>query len=657
MERESGMKRYLMFLALVIYFVSSPVGVKAADEKKEEPVIMGEVVVVASPIIEGNRVTASGNQVTIVSKKQIEDLNAQDLPSALRLTPGVVISRHNPIGGFGGGDGGAIYIRGMGSSRPGAEIQMLVDGVPKFAGIWTHPLMDIMSTDIAERIEVYKGAQPVLFGNMALGAVNMITKRQTEEGFATRINLATGSYNTFIETIEHGGKIKDTDYYVIQSFKQSSGHRENAGGELQDYFARVGHQLSDAWTIALTANATHNWADDPGPIDKPQERQGRFKTEDNLAIATLSHKYDKIKGDLKLYWNNGKMSWINQRDLVSLFDYDTITKFDNYGIRAREIFNPWPGGTFTTGADWDFTSGTVLIDRALPRPDSEFPRETFKILSPYLAVSQEVALIQKWKLIPSAGVRYYSHSEFDAKVTPQAGLVLKDPSTELHAFYSKGINYPGLYVFAQSNMFWGSNTRWKDLDPETVDHFEAGISRFFGEKIKADVTWFHDKGSNRLIMITSPAPPHYDNIADFKTQGLEATLNFQPVKALSLFTGGTWIFEWSPANLPYSPPWTASAGGNLRLFNHLKISLDTLYQDSQYVANNRGLNYGGTDMTKIDGFWILNGKISWEFKWPSTEISGDIYLAGENLTNVSYAYKKDYSMPGINGMLGVNIKF
>lgn len=299
---------------------------------------MEEVVVIASPIIEGNKISESGSQVTIVSKKQIDDLNAQDLPSALRRTPGVAISRHNAVGSFGGGDGGAIYIRGMGSSRPGAEIQMLVDGVPKFAGVWTHPLMDILSVDIAERIEVYKGAQPVLFGNMSAGAVNIITKSRKEDGFSTRILGAYGSFNTFVETLEHGGKIQDTDYYLIQSFKQSSGHRENAGGELQNYFARVGHQLSDAWKIALTVNVTNNTADDPGPINRPQERQGRYKTQDNMAIATISHSYEKTTGDIKLYWNNGKASWLNQYDLTSFFYYDTITNFDNYGIRAREVF-------------------------------------------------------------------------------------------------------------------------------------------------------------------------------------------------------------------------------------------------------------------------------------------------------------------------------
>ena len=628
----------------------------AADQKPEEPVRMEEVVVVSSPIIEGNRVTHSGNQVTIVSKKQIDDLNAQDLPSALRRTPGINISRHNFVGSFGGGDGGAIYIRGMGSSRPGAEIQMLVDGVPKFAGIWTHPLMDIMSVDIADRIDITKGAHPVLFGNMTAGAVNIITKTQKEDGFLTSVRGATGSYHTWIENIEHGGKIRNTDYYLLQSFKQSSGHRGNAGGELQNYFGHIGHQLSDKWKLSVTANATHNFADDPGPENRPQERQGTFKTEDYLGITTLSHTYGIVQGDWKVYWNNGIARWTDQYDLTDHFYYDTITKFDNYGIRAREVIQPWTDSTFTVGTDWDCTSGTVTINRGLLRQGSYFSRDTFRILSPYFSLGHEFNLIKEWKLIPSVGVRYYSHSDFDARWAPQVGIALKDSLTDLHLFYGRGINYPGLYAVAQSNMVWRGNTRWKDLDPETVDHLEAGIGRFLGPKTRIDLTWFYDKGSNRLIIITSPAPPHYENIANFETQGLEATLTVELIKNLSLFTGGTWIYKRSPDNLPYAPEWTASAGGNLRLFRYLKISLDTTYQDSQYVANNRNLNYG-TSISQVDGFWILNGKISWEFNLPKPVLTGEIYLAGENLTNVYYAYKRDYPMPGISCLLGMSIRF
>lgn len=618
---------------------------------------MEEVVVTASPIIEGNRVSDFGGSSTVVTEEQIADLNAQDLPSALRLTPGVVISRHNPIGSFGGGEGGAIYIRGMGSSRPGAEIQTLVDGIPKFVSVWSHPLMDTLSIDPVESIEIYKGAQPLQFGNSAFGAVNMITKRQREEGFSTRLQGGYGSYNTVVEVFEHGGKIQNTDYYLVQSFRSSSGHRDNAGGQLQEYFGRVGHQLTGNWALSLTANGTDNYANDPGPEGRPREAQGTYKVEDGMTVATLAHEFAGAKGDVKAWWNGGKASWVRQFDLANLFYYDTTTHYDNYGVRARENLTPWKGGTLVAGLDLDFLSGKVEIDRAAPRPDAFFPTQTFRIVSPYAGLSQEVPAGGSWIFIPSAGIRSYGHSDYDSQWAPQAGLVLRNPETDIHASYGRGVSYPGIYVVAQSNLFWGGNTRWKDLEAETVDHFEAGIAHSFNPKIRADVTFFHDKGRNRLILVTSPAPPHYENIAEFRLQGMEATVSFTPTKEFTTFVGATWIPDRSPANLPYVPEWSASAGMNLRFLERFRLSLDALWQASQYVANTRVANYGGSSIAEVGGFFLLNGKISWDFKLSSPKLAGEIFLAGENLADQDYAYKKDYPMPGITGMVGVNLKF
>jgi iron complex outermembrane receptor protein len=643
------------FLMLALAF--GPAASLAADRDGREPVRMEEVVVTASPIIEGNRVSDFGGSSTVVTEAQIADLNAQDLPSALRLTPGVVISRHNPIGSFGGGEGGAIYIRGMGSSRPGAEIQTLVDGIPKFVSVWSHPLMDTLSIDPVESIEIYKGAQPLQFGNSAFGAVNMITKRQREEGFSTRLQGGYGSYNTVVEVFEHGGKIQNTDYYLVQSFRSSSGHRDNAGGQLQEYFGRVGHQLTGNWTLSLTANGTDNYANDPGPEGRPREAQGTYKVEDGMTVATLAHEFAGAKGDVKAWWNGGTASWVRQFDLANLFYYDTITHYDNYGVRARENLTPWKGGTLVAGLDLDFLSGKVEIDRAAPRPDAFFPTQTFRIVSPYAGLSHEIPAGGSWILIPSAGIRSYSHSDFDSQWAPQAGLVLRNPETDIHASYGRGVSYPGIYVVAQSNLFWGGNTRWKDLEAETVDHFEAGIAHSFTPKIRADVTFFHDKGRNRLILVTSPAPPHYENIAEFRLQGMEATVSFTPTKEFTTFVGATWIPDRSPANLPYVPEWSASAGMNWRFLERFRLSLDALWQASQYVANTRVANYGGSSIAEVGGFFLLNGKISWDFKLPSPKLAGEIFLAGENLADQDYAYKKDYPMPGITGMVGVNLKF
>jgi iron complex outermembrane receptor protein len=112
--------------ALLTFYYASVV---AADDDPPETTHLDDIIVVDSPIIEGNEVDRYAGQKTVVTESQISDLNAQDLGTAMRRTPGVNISRYNMIGSFGGGSGGAMFIRGQGSSRPGAEIKTLVDGI------------------------------------------------------------------------------------------------------------------------------------------------------------------------------------------------------------------------------------------------------------------------------------------------------------------------------------------------------------------------------------------------------------------------------------------------------------------------------------------------------------------------------------------------
>ena len=113
----------------------------------------------------------------------------------------------------------------------------------------------------------------------------------------------------------------------------------------------------------------------------------------------------------------------------------------------------------------------------------------------------------------------------------------------------------------------------------------------------------------------------------------------------------------SPTNLPYAPTWSASTGLNYRFLRSFKLSVDALYVDNQYTANNRAAGYGGSSIAAVSAYFLVNAKLGWEFSLKALNTKGEIYIAGENLTNESYAFKKDYPMPGITGMVGLNLKF
>ena len=622
----------------------------------DRPVRLKEVTVTASPIIEGNEIDRYASQQTLVSESQLRDLNAQDLGTALRQTPGVNISRYNPVGSFGGGEGGAVFIRGMGSSRPGAEIKTLVDGVPMYMSVWNHPLLDLMSIDPAHSIEIYKSPQPQVFGN-AFAVVNILPKRRKTEGYQTRAQLAVGSYETFVSTVEHGGKVDDLDYFVGGGYRSSDGHRSDSDGSMADLYANLGYRLSDRWALRFFTLWTDNQARDPGVKGTPPEKKnGLYKTRAWLATLTLSHAFDEASGSIKLYHTIGEGDWLDQPTSTPGVTEDLYNDFQFYGLKAREQLHLWKNGEIVAGLDADITEGDW---------DKEFSDGTrdrwsghqFTILSPYVAVSHELGDREGLYLVPSAGLRYYDNSDFSSEWSPHAGVIIGYRDTELHFGYARGVVYPGLDVVVFSEtVIPGLGDSWKDLRAERSDHFELGIRHRFDDVAEVDVTVFHDHGKDRYVFIPPPPPPPvYENIEDFTIKGIEATARVRPHSDVTFFAGMTFL-DTSPSDLPYAPDTTLSGGVNWAFWKRFRLSLDGEYLSDMFV-NSRARRQGAANTSKVDDYFLLNGKLSYLFTVEKWGLDGELFLAGENLTDTDYEYQAGYPMPGINGMIGATLTF
>ncbi|MGM3216819.1 TonB-dependent receptor plug domain-containing protein [Pseudomonas sp. PhalM4] len=219
---------------------------------------------VGTSVIDQNNVDSFGSLTTVVGQEQIRDLNALDLSSALRRTPGVVVSRFNPVGSFGGAEGGAVYIRGMGASRPGSEIKTYIDGVPFYMGVWGHPLLDLLPINAMQSISVYKGPQPQKFGN-TFAAIDL-TPKVAEQGdnHHGELQLTGGSFRTATEQASLIGREGNFDYLLAQGAAHSDGDRSDGDGRLNNGMARLGYRLNDNWSTGLLVLHANNQVSDPG---------------------------------------------------------------------------------------------------------------------------------------------------------------------------------------------------------------------------------------------------------------------------------------------------------------------------------------------------------------------------------------------------------
>lgn len=630
-------------------------GLTLAWTGRGEVLRLDDYVVATTPIVEATRVDALAGRVTAISAAQLVELNARDLQSALRRVPGVVVSHFNPVGSFGGTEGGAVFIRGMGTARPGAEIQLSVDGVPSFNSIWTHPILDMLNVDLARRIDVLKGAQPVLYGNMAFAVVDLAPKFREAPGQGGAVTLAAGSFGTWAATAEGGYRGEQLDAYVLGSARASDGHRPNADGRLRAGYLRLGWTFDARWSAYVFHNGTSNYADDPGPDPARvppalQFGNGRFADDNDLTVATITHRDPGLEGSLKAYSSRGKLDWTGQYHAPTGRNENvTVTEYANRGLRWRETLRPAAGTEILAGVDLDRIAGQYrsVTGGAV----TSFPRTAVRIDSVYGAVSRTWALGRGWTLRPSLGARQLNHSVFADEFAPQAGLVVTDGTTEWHLSVARGVNYPGLFVMAIPP----GNNRHRELSAETVDHAEIGVSRRLGGTVRVEVSVFRDEGANRIVTSYPPFPPVWKNLAAFRTEGIEAAVSWAPRETWAAYAAVT-AMRATPDDLPYVPEWSGSAGLNWRLTHAVRLSVDGQYVGARSVlARNRDIN--ALNAARLGSYVLLNARLAYGFEVAGWRPAGEIFVAGENLGDADYEQKFGYPMPGAGGTVGVSFNW
>jgi len=165
------------------------------------------------------RVAETAAAIYVITQEDIRRSGVTSIPEALRLAPGVTVTRVD-------GNSWAIGIRGFGSGFS-RSLLVLIDGrsvyTPLFAGVYWE-VQDTLLEDI-DRIEVIRGPGGTIWGaNAVNGVINIITKNATE----TQGLLVTGgggSEEKGFGGIRYGGKLgQNFNYRVYGKGFRRDGH-------------------------------------------------------------------------------------------------------------------------------------------------------------------------------------------------------------------------------------------------------------------------------------------------------------------------------------------------------------------------------------------------------------------------------------------------
>jgi len=599
--------------------------------------------VVASPIVQYEQVEKDGANNAVIGRGQLERLNAMDLPTALRQVPGVSISRYSPVGAYGGGQGGSVYLRGSGTSRPGGEVRVYTDGVPRESGVWGHPLMDIVPIDFAERITVARNPQPQNYAG-TFGAVDITTRRRLTAGHEGELNVGYGRFNTQLGSVSAGGKESVFDYYAGASYKHSDGARDNSGADLYSGFARLGLDITENDHIAYLLHYTDNYVRNPGPIGGRTPLRDKFCSKTMTHAIRLENDHEFLRGYTLGYYEMGEIRWRkdNLTDGVPTSPPgNSNTDWDNYGGRfAYDILlNPL---TLTVALDAWSEGGETWNVRASDNQRVWGYDGRFYTTAPYLGARYDFEVGQDWTLTPSLGARYYWNSEFDDELAPCAALSLDTDGLGFFVSHARGVHYPGVYVRGVSP------ATWRSLNAETLDTSEAGVRVDVGELAAIRASVFHMEVNNRMDATSSG----YLNTGEMRANGAETSVHLYPHKDVTLFLGGTYM---RPDTRPVSrmPEVTFSAGASYQVMQHVRWDVDTQYVASQYGYSMREVN---PRLQKIDDFVVFNTRVSLDLR-AFSKLGGELYVAVENITDQRYEYFPGYPMPGIMWYTGIKLTF
>ncbi len=587
-------------------------------------------------VVTGSRIPVSrswvSSPISVINRKLIE--NSGDIsiiPVLNRQIPGLYITSRGVAGyGISSGSAGAINMRGFSGSS--GRVLILIDGHPQYATIYGHPIADAYISSEIERVEVSRGAASVLYGSNAMGgAINLITKKVTRDGYNLKLSAAGGSYGTQRYSASNSYKKNGFTGYLGANYESTDGHRPNAEYNSLNGFAKAGYKINTGWELTGNVSLTDFYSENPGAESNPIN-ESWAKVTRGMAGLSISNDYGITSGSLNLYHNWG-VHKINDGYYDGGTPQPYLFHSTDYmsGFNLYQAVEPFTGTTITGGIDLMYYGGN-----AYRNPETEIYADHIQLneTASYLFLQQEI-----WRFMINAGLRLENHNLYGNEWVPQTGFSFKATNTtNLKFSVSKGFRTPNmreLYMYAVAN---------EDLLPEESISYDLSMSqKMLENKLVAELNLYYTEGDNIIEVIAIDGVRQNRNSGEFTNKGVEFNLSYQILDNLS--------FSGNYSYLNMSNIITGAPINKLYLSAEYKPGNFTISTDAQIIDK---LYLATGDDPVTSNYVLIDSRVAWNpNKW------SELFIKGENLLNREYSTMLGFPMPGITlmGGLSVNIQY
>jgi vitamin B12 transporter len=565
--------------------------------------------------------------MTVVTSREIEDMNAHTVAEVLNRVTGVFVDSLN--GDF--GSPSVLHIQGS----EGRHVLVLLDGVE-----WNFLAEGAAETNaipvrIIDRIEIIKGPASSAWGSSLGGVINVITKDTGDT--RTPSGTLSGSYgerNTEDYSGEVGGKAGPFGYYLFAGKQRSDGLRDNRNFDNYSLYSKFRVDLSRDVKLGLSAGYSEPHQKFLDSIDNDFTSKGinrAFFVTGSLDAAMTP----ELSFQAMLYTFRQKFLQLN--DILSTGDpFLHITYDEETTAGSGKLV--WAHGLHTGVMGLDFSHGT--LDQSF---DGVFALSTHPSIDKWAVYANDTISIDKFTFTP--GIRF-DHNDISGSFTsPSFGVVYRlAEKTILRGSVARGFTIPPLSATSGGGVFTDPNP---DLKPESVWSYQLGVESNMTDFLWVKGTIFHHDMKDSITLVGEPSGNRIQiNGGDVSRQGIEIEAETVPFYNVSVKAGFAYVniksSEDPESNVNYA------------------YNICVKYDDRKGFMTQLFGHYAWWDLSedaaaKYDNFiWDLNARKN---IYSSEKVNAEVFLTGHNIFNGSYYTFGDYKNPRRWFEAGLRVRF